>query len=111
MTGEEAVRYLEQLKNGTRIVEYRKALSIAVAALREQEKRRWIPVAERLPDLIPCGAGTAYSEAVIVFTSGRKVMEAVFDGDNWLCAADYWDAEGEVITHWMNLPELPKEDA
>ena len=71
--------------------------------------RHWVPVTERLPDLIPCNAGTAYSEAVIVLTSGRKVMEAVFTGDDWMCAAGYWDAEGEEIMHWMPLPSLPEE--
>lgn len=75
----------------------------------------WIPVTERLPDLIPCDAGTAYSEAVNVLTSGRKVMVAVWDGVDWLCAMDYWDAWGEVITHWtpviLPLPEPSKESA
>jgi hypothetical protein len=74
--------------------------------------QRWIPVGERLPDLIPCSAGTGYSEAVNVLTSGRKVMVAVWDGVDWLCAMDYWDAWGEVITHWtpvlLPLPEPPK---
>lgn len=72
------------------------------------EKPRWIPVAERLPGTIPCNAGTAYSEAVIVWTSGRKAMIAVWDGIDFLCAADYWEAWGEKITHWMPLPEPPK---
>lgn len=38
---------------------------------------KWIPVTERLPDTIPCGAGTAYSEAVNVLTTGRKVLTAL----------------------------------
>ena len=42
--------------------------------------QEWIPVTERLPDLIPCNVGTAYSEAVIAWTSGRKAMIAVWDG-------------------------------
>ena len=71
---------------------------------------KWIPVAERLPDLIPCNAGTAYSEAVIIWTSGRKAMIGVWDGTDFLCAADYWEADGEEITHWMPLPEAPKEE-
>ena len=71
----------------------------------------WIPVTERLPDLIPCNAGTAYSEAVIVWTDGRKAMIAVWDGIDFLCAADYWEAWGETITHWMPLPEPPKGDS
>ena len=69
---------------------------------------KWIPVMERLPELIPCNAGTAYSEAVIVWTDNRKAMIAVWDGVDFLCAASYWDAEGENITHWMPLPEPPK---
>lgn len=71
-------------------------------------EQEWIPVTERLPDLIPCNAGTAYSEAVIVWTDGSKAMIAVWDGIDFLCAADYWEAWGENITHWMPLPEPPK---
>ena len=69
----------------------------------------WIHVSDRLPDLIPCSAGTAYSEAVIVWTSGKKAMIAVWDGIDFLWAADYWEAWGENITHWMPLPEPPKD--
>lgn len=32
-----------------------------------REKQRWIPVTERMPNTIPCTAGTEYSEAVIVW--------------------------------------------
>lgn len=88
------------------------ACILAVAALREQEERRWIPVTERLPKLIPCSAGTAYSEAVNVLTSGRKVLTAIWDGTDFIGDADFWDAEGEEITHWtpvlLPLPEPPK---
>lgn len=79
--------------------------------------QRWIPVAERLPELIPSNAGKAYSEAVNVCTNGRKVMVAVWDGIDWLCDMDYWEAWGETITHWTpvilplpqpSLPEPPK---
>ena len=70
--------------------------------------QEWIPVTERLPDLIPCNVGTAYSEAVIAWTSGRKAMIAVWDGIDWIAPFDYWEAWGEEITHWMPLPEPPK---
>lgn len=74
------------------------------------EPARWIPVCESLPETIVCSpAGTAYSEAVIVWTSGRKAMIAVWDGEGFLCAADYWEAWDEIITHWMPLPTPPKE--
>ena len=78
----------------------------AAELLRDQ----WISVEDRLPELIPCSAGTAYSEAVVVLTSGKKAMIAIWDGVDFICAADYWDAEGEQITHWMALPELPEVD-
>ena len=74
---------------------------------------RWIPVTERLPDLIPCSAGTGYSEAVNVLTAGRKVLTAIWDGEDFIADADFWDAEGEEITHWtpvlLPLPKLSKE--
>jgi hypothetical protein len=70
----------------------------------------WISVEERLPELIPCNAGTAYSEAVIVWTSGKKAMIAVWSEKGIICAADYWDAWEEDITHWMPLPEPPGEE-
>ena len=75
--------------------------------------QQWIPVTDKLPDLIPCNAGTAYSEAVNVLTSGRKVITAIWDGTYWIGPFGYWDAESEKITHWapvpFPLPQLPKE--
>ena len=73
---------------------------------------KWIPVTERLPDTIPCGAGSQYSEAVNVLTSGRKVLTAIWDGTDFIADAEFWEAEGEEITHWtpvpLPLPEPPK---
>lgn len=77
--------------------------------------QRWIPVEERLPALIPCNAGAAYSDAVNVLTSGRKVLTAIWDGTDFIADAGFWEAEDEKVTHWtpvlLPLPELPKEDA
>ena len=70
---------------------------------------RWIPVEEALPETIACAAGTAYSEAVIVWTDGKKALTAVWNGETFLCDADYWEAWDEHITHWMPLPRpLPE---
>ena len=76
------------------------------------EKSGWISVNERMPELKPCKAGTAYSEAVVVLTKGCVVLVAVWDGIDWIGAFDYWDVMGEEVTHWMPvlpLPDLPKE--
>ena len=130
MTREEAIRILDPETTAEALAEIKyyagfngeaavkkavdDACILAVAAIREQEERRWIPVTERLPELIPCRAGTTYSEAVNVLTSGRKVITAILDGTDWIGPFSFWDAEDEEITHWtpvlLPLPEPPKED-
>ena len=80
-----------------------------IAELREKVPQ-WISVEDRMPDTVPCDAGTEYSEAVVVWTNGNKAMIAVWDGIDWICPCDFWEAWGEEITHWMPLPEPPKED-
>ncbi|MBQ9709473.1 MAG: DUF551 domain-containing protein [Clostridia bacterium] len=74
--------------------------------------QEWISVKDGLPKLIPCDAGAAYSEAVNVLTTGRKVLTAIWDGFDWICDAEFWDAEDEEITHWtpvlLPLPQPPK---
>lgn len=73
---------------------------------------KWISVSEELPNLIACDAGTAYSEAVNVLTTGRKVLTAIYDGTDFIADAEFWDAEDEEITHWtpvpLPLPQPPK---
>lgn len=67
------------------------------AALREQEERRWIPASEPPKD----------SDHVLVCTKHRKPFKARYYPDR-----KRWDVSGSVvITHWMPLPEPPKEDA
>ena len=75
---------------------------------------RWIPVTEGFPATVPCNAGTRYSEAVNVLTSGRKVITAIYDGTDFIGDAEFWEAEGEVITHWtpvlLPLPNYEDEE-
>ena len=118
MKREEAIKILEETSIGAIMFGDKNMVAVcdfAISALREQVDRRWIPVTERLPKLIPCSAGTAYSEAVNVLTTGRKVLTAIYDGNDFIADAEFWDAEGEEITHWtpvlLPLPESPKEDS
>ena len=66
----------------------------------EAGKPKWIPVGERLPE---------EDEGVVLVYSG-EVEPAVISGDIFL---EYDKYEGWVInnvTHWMPLPEPPKEE-
>lgn len=98
-------------------------LNHANAILKEQNEHlrevtkmvpKWVSVSERLPETIPCSAGTEYSEAVILLTSGRKVLTAIYDGYGFIADAAFWDAIDDDITHWapipMPLPELPSTE-
>lgn len=74
------------------------------------EQVRWIPVGERLPELIPCNAGPGhgYSEAVQICTDGKKVLTAVYSHEGWIFDEGFWEAWDESVTHWRpvvgNLP-------
>ena len=67
---------------------------------------KWIPVTERLPELheevLVCTE--EYGETVLGFA-----MVAVFEGTGWLEA---WERKTYLtaVTHWMPLPEPPKEE-
>lgn len=59
---------------------------------------RWISVKERLPkrdEEVLC---------LFMYPEGRNVCQNVYYGGG------HWLGEGDHVTHWMPLPELPKEE-
>lgn len=65
--------------------------------------QQWIPVSERLPEI--------YTH-VLVHIPWEKPFTAVHEG--WRCPHGDWYADGftrtpREVTHWMPLPEPPKE--
>lgn len=68
----------------------------AAERLRElDQEQKWIPVAERLP---------AQGQEVIVYTG--NILSPV------VMAYKFWDKDFDTwlhVTHWMPLPEPPKE--
>ena len=58
---------------------------------------KWIPVTERLPEK---------NTAVIAATDNGIVFQCLYAYDGW----DLWEGNEVNVTHWMPLPEPPKED-
>lgn len=135
MTREEAIRILDPETTGEALaeIEYYGGFSgrvavvqavldacvLAVAALREKEKREnrkgvdfdavnnWIPVEERLPDRngeYICRHG--YNGNTDIKFTGVLEYYATDEKPHW-----QHESIGLIVTHWMPLPELPKEDA
>ena len=122
MTREEAIRILEPETTGEALaeIEYYNGFSgktaavqavsdacvLAVSALREQEERRWIPVAERLPDRngeYICRHG--YNGNTDIKFTGVLEYYATDEKPHW-----QHESIGLIVTHWMPLPEPPKGD-
>jgi hypothetical protein len=75
----------------------------------EKAKPKWIPVTERLP----IGIGGELSEIVIVRTVDGEVTTGWVNPNAWWLIKvdnDYPTMqEHGYVTHWMPLPEPPKE--
>ena len=102
MTREEAIHVIQSNRPTSGYTMLCEALDIAIAALREQEERQWIPVTERLPD--------ENNRWVLCLCVGGAMEVLKFDYTMW-----NWDAQypgrcylENYVTHWMPLPEPPK---
>lgn len=82
------------------------ACRLAVAALREQEERRWIPVTERFPENIGL-----YLVIETHWLDGSPCIKiAKWNTIDWFTADRKSKEITPRVTHWMHLPKLPKED-
>ena len=127
MTREEAIKWFEEEKEAAqrqvvafegcfkcfksahrKIVVYNE---MAIAALREQESLEekqatidWISVEERLPEPFV---------SVLVYMPEERPLPTVHEGflaREGVWYANHFDREPMEITHWMPLPEPPKEE-
>jgi hypothetical protein len=78
--------------------------------------KRWIPVAERLPDIKKAGELIQITQTVQA-TDGKESYFGhfkVYKGDgSWMFVCVNEDVDlcvTDEITHWQPLPEPPKED-
>lgn len=119
---EELSRYLDiEIERGEKdgykmtICKMRRELySMAITALREQEQSKWISVKERLPD----NKEHDWVLAQVVEDNGfmhiPKVMEYRQNRNDWFEETYGWLSEHNgafTVTHWMPLPQPPKEGA
>ena len=79
----------------------------AADAIEELSKPRWIPVTERLPE--------EHVFVLIRQDDDRMMVAERVDGDWWYryfaYDVDRWDEDEQgTITHWMQLPQPPKEE-
>lgn len=86
---------------------YARMLNMTAKRLRElDEKQRWIPVTERLPEP---------ETDVLIFCGGNiDILTYRYDRHGNVCfmfqnECGYWKEVFGKVTHWMPLPEAPKE--
>lgn len=80
------------------------AYDMSIAALREQEIRRWIPTTERMPENI--GMYLVIEKHWLDGSPGIKI--AKWNTVDWFTADRKSNEITPRVTHWMPLPELPK---
>lgn len=110
MTKQEAISYLVAMKGENKFVNpYREeALTMAISALREQEERRWIPVTERLPE--PNHEFDARNWYLVALSNG-VVKELAYEFHKHSIFGYGWRETAYPVTHWMQVPQPPKEEA
>lgn len=110
MTKQEAISYLVAMKGENKFVNpYREeALTMAISALREQEDRRWIPVTERLPE--PNYEFDARNWYLVALSNG-VVKELAYEFHKHSIFGYGWRETAYPVTHWMQVPQPPKEEA
>lgn len=99
MNVEKAIKILRDTGVGTKL-DYRYSAETlnavkktAIQALQAQAERRWIPVSERLPE---------DGRTILTYTLGGNIEVFLYDSSTY---QPVWYG----VTHWMPLPEPPKE--
>jgi hypothetical protein len=87
--------YKARIEELSAIREEQKAQIIAMAA---ENKPRWIPVTERFPE--------RYTWVLVSAEKHEVAIEAFYDGAQWKDPL----LDGLIVTHWMPLPQPPKEE-
>lgn len=87
----QAKKYCDVARENAELLQKTQQLTAELAALKEAH--RWIPVTERLPDVL---------ETVLIISDGEVGAGIMLDDDYW--------ADGADVTHWMPLPAQPEKE-
>ena len=104
MTDEQkCLEWLKNRRDNTPMAGAKKMFTIAISALEKQEKDRWIPVTERLPEL---------GVDVLITDEYGDVLQATYT--EWLGSESFISAEESIIIEdviaWRPLPEAYTEE-
>lgn len=81
-------------------------------AMWRNNRPRWISVEDELPKINPNDSEWEYSDDVIVALKDGSIAVGRYERDN-NTGEHYWMLYGVdkdlVVTHWMPLPQAPKE--
>lgn len=92
----EWLEYANQFHYGNH-PEINTAVKHAIEAL---ERTRWIPVSERLPEVVNSKVAVVWQDGDVTLCHTRDVAEFIRVTQS---------SKEDYITHWMPLPEAPKE--
>ena len=67
----------------------------------------WISVEDKLPDRLPAKFANWSKEVIVAVKRGRECRIYV---DRYSHIYKTWGVFEDGVTHWMPIPELPKED-
>lgn len=96
-----AIEWFSMLKEKFVKTEYEGYLDMAISALEKQEKDRWIPVTERLPE---------YGQVVMWCNENGSVFSSAITykrGDDWAIGKRH---RYKKVLAWRPLPEPYQED-
>ena len=106
MTREEAIKKLESLKISL------PAAKDEISDIIKLIESPWISVEEDLPCNNPNNIHFGFTNKVFVIDSNKNIFIAYMKknkNNKWVwCSDDNFDLS-HIITHWMPIPELPKE--
>lgn len=95
--------------------EYKETIVPALMEKIQELEQRWIPVTEQLPeDDLPKNSMVKQIKVLTALKSSngsRTVRSQMRYRMTWYTSAPWaWKCSGSEITHWMPLPEPPKEE-